>query len=150
MKRYRFLAAALLVLLFQGLTRAQTFPSNQLLAGVVARAVGATSFGGSCYVNRGDAFFQRNGLEPKAVISFDEITDAGIWDLHGQAIMTFVTPASGFIRFKQAGAAPSAVARPRFNNYSQAYDSAAKRLVVAFRIVFPDCTLPVRAVFDAT
>lgn len=149
MKRCRYLAAALLVLGFQGLTRAQTLPPNQLLAGVIAGAVGATSLGGSCYVNRGNAFFQRNGLEPKAVISFDEIADGGIWDLHGQAIMTFSTPASGFIRFKQMGAAPLAVARPRFNNYSQAYDSATKRLVVAFRIVFPDCTLPVRAVFDA-
>ncbi|HET6377547.1 MAG TPA: hypothetical protein VFG05_04480 [Methylocella sp.] len=150
MKSSGFLAAALLVLGFQGLTRAQTLPPNQLLAGVVAGAVGATGFGGSCYVNRGNAFFQRNGLEPKAIISFDDIADAGIWDLHGPAIMTFATPASGFIRFKQTGAAPFSVARPRFNNYSQAYDSAAKRLVVAFRIVFPDCTLPVRAVFDAT
>jgi hypothetical protein len=34
-------------------------------------------------------------------------------------------------------------------NYAQTYDPVNQRLVVNFSIVFPDCTLPVFAVFEA-
>lgn len=105
-------------------------------------------FGGSCYVNRGNSQFQRNGPGPKAVISFDEIVDNAIWELRGQAVSTFATATSGTIRFKQVPALPAAVSSPPFLNYTQTYDAVSQRLVVTFSIVFPDCTLPVLAVFD--
>jgi hypothetical protein len=62
--------------------------------------------------------------------------------------LTFATATSGTIRFKQVPALPAAVSSPPFLNYTQTYDAVSQRLVVTFSIVFPDCTLPVLAVFD--
>jgi hypothetical protein len=67
-----------------GPARAQAFPPDKLLGGEVKLAVGAVQFGGSCYVNRGNSQFQRNGTSPKAVISFDEIVDSRFWELRGR------------------------------------------------------------------
>lgn len=133
-----------------GLARAQAFPPDQLLGGEVKLAVGAVQFGGSCYVNRGSSQFQRNGLGPKAVISFDEIVDSRFWELRGQAVLTFTTSTSGNILFsRQHMLPPLTVSNPSFQNYAQTYDPVNQRLVVNFSIVFPDCTLPVFAVFEA-
>jgi hypothetical protein len=133
-----------------GPARAQPFPPDKLLGGEVALAVGATQFGGSCYVNRGNSQFQRSGNGSKAAISFDEIVDSAIWELRGQAVLTFATATSGKIRFKQADMAPAKVREPSFTNYTQTYNTVTQELVVTFSIVFPDCTLPVFASFDTT
>lgn len=132
-----------------GLAQAQPFPPDKLLGGDVKLAVGAFKFGGSCYVNRGNSQFQRSGASTKAVISFDEIVDSAIWELRGQAVMSFATATSGTLHFKQAPTVPAAVRDPPFMNYAQTYDPVGLRLVVTFSIVFPDCTLPVVAVFNA-
>jgi hypothetical protein len=133
-----------------GLARAQAFPPDQLLGGEVKLAVGAVQFGGSCYVNRGNSQFQRNGTSPKAVISFDEIVDSRFWELRGQAVLTFTTATSGNILFSREHMLPPlTVSNPSFQNYVQTYDPVNQRLVVNFSIVFPDCTLPVFAVFEA-
>ncbi len=133
-----------------GPARAQAFPPDQLLGGEVKLAVGAVQFGGSCYVNRGSSQFQRNGTSPKAVISFEEIVDSAIWELRGQAVLTFTTATSGNILFsRQHMLPPLMVSNPSFQNYAQTYDPVNQRLVVNFSIVFPDCTLPVFAVFEA-
>jgi hypothetical protein len=134
------------------LARAQPF--LELVGGEVALAVGATRFGGSCYVNRGNSQFQTNGAESqglgtKAVISFDEIVDSAIWELRGQAVLTFATATSGTIRFERTSTVPAAIREPAFKNYTQTYQSTTQKLVVSFSIVFPDCTLPVFAVFYA-
>lgn len=129
--------------------RAQAYPPNQLLGGEMRLAVGTVQFGGSCYVNRGNSQFQRNGLSSKAVITFDEIVDSSIWELSGQAVLTFATATSGYIRFKQVPTTiPAAVSQPPFLNYTQTYDPVSRYLIVSFSIAFPDCTLPVVAVFD--
>ncbi len=132
-----------------GPAQAQPFPPDKLLGGDVKLAVGAFKFGGSCYVNRGNSQFQRSGASTKAVISFDEIVDSAKWELRGQAVMSFATATSGTLHFKQAPTVPDAVRDPPFMNYAQTYDPVGLRLVVTFSIVFPDCTLPVVAVFDA-
>ncbi|MGB8900241.1 MAG: hypothetical protein WCC90_13855 [Methylocella sp.] len=132
-----------------GLARAQPFPPDKLLGGDVKLAVGAFRFGGSCYVNRGNSQFQRSGASTKAVISFDEIVDSAIWELRGQAVMSFATATSGTLHFKQAPTVPAAVRDPPFMNYAQTYNTVGQQLVVTFSIVFPDCTLPVVAVFNA-
>lgn len=126
---------------------------NGLVAGEVAEYVGAVTFGGSCYVNRGFATFQRTytgGVGgPKAVISFAEIFDSGQWDLSGQAVMTFSSTTGGDIRFKQAttpASLPASVRDPQFSNYAETFDG--QRLLVTFTIAFPDCRLPITAVFD--
>jgi hypothetical protein len=131
-----------------GPARAQPFPPDKLLGGEVKLAVGATQFGGSCYVNRGNSQFQRNGAGTKAVISFDEIVDSAIWELRGQAVMTFATATSGTLRFKAASTVPAAIREPSFVNYTQTYNTTTQVLVVTFSIVFPDCTLPVYASFE--
>ncbi|HEX3496719.1 MAG TPA: hypothetical protein VHT02_06025 [Methylocella sp.] len=131
-----------------GPVRAQVFPPDKLLAGDVKLAVGATKFGGSCYVNRGSSLFQRNGASTKAVISFDEIVDSAIWELRGQAVMTFTTTTSGAIHFKRTPTVPPTISDPSFLNYTQTYDPVGQRLVVSFNIAFPDCSLPVFATFD--
>jgi hypothetical protein len=131
-----------------GPVRAQAFPPDKLLAGDVKLAVPKVKFGGSCYVNRGNSLFQRNGASTKAVISFDEIVARGKWELRRQAVLTFATATSGTIRFKQGEMVPAEVSEPPFVNYNQSYDTVSQRLVVNFNIAFPECTLPVHAVFD--
>ncbi|MGH6834538.1 MAG: hypothetical protein ACREC9_03100 [Methylocella sp.] len=132
-----------------GPARAQAVPPDKLLGGEVRLAVGAVKFGGSCYVNRGNSQFQRNGAGTKAVISFDEIVDSAIWELRGQAVLTFTTATSGTIHFKEAPTLPAAVHTPPFLNYAQTYNPVSQQLSVTFSIAFPDCTLPVAASFDA-
>jgi hypothetical protein len=132
-----------------GPAQAQPFPPDKLLGGDVKLAVGAFKFGGSCYVNRGNSQFQRSGASTKAVISFDEIVDSAIWELRGQAVMSFATATSGTIHFEQTPTLPAEIHSPPFNSYTQTYDPVKLRLVVTFNISFPDCTLPVHAVFDA-
>ena len=132
-----------------GPARAQAFPPDKLLAGTVTLAVQKVVFGGSCYVNRGSSQFQRSGTSSKAVISFDEIVDSAIWELRGQAVLTFTTATSGTIHFEQTPTLPAEIHSPPFNSYNQTYDPVRLRLVVTFNISFPDCTLTVHAVFDA-
>jgi hypothetical protein len=63
--------------------------------------------------------------------------------------MSFATATSGTLHFKQAPTVPAAVRDPPFMNYAQTYNTVGQQLVVTFSIVFPDCTLPVVAVFNA-
>jgi hypothetical protein len=119
-----------------------------LIAGQTREAIGAVGFGARCYLNKGFSTFQRNGSSLKAVISFAEIVDQSSFDLGGQATMTFASPTSGNIHFKQTPALPANVKDPPFSNYSETYNATAKQLVVQFSITFPDCTLPIYAVYD--
>ena len=146
MRNLCLFVVAALALGSPGPARGQAFPPDKLLGGDVRLAVQKVQFGGSCYINRGSSVFQRNGLGP---ISFDEIVDSAIWELRGQAVLTIATATSGTIHFKQAAMVPAAVHSPLFVNYTQTYDPVGLRLVVTFSIAFPDCTLPVFAVFDA-
>lgn len=124
---------------------AQTVPTTLI--------AGETSLTGTlptCYVGRGFSTFQRNGNGSKALISFSEIVDQGLFDLSGQAVLTFSSPTAGDIRFKQTPTFANNVKDPPFSNYVQTYDAANLRLTVNFTIQFPDCNLPVTAVFDHT
>jgi len=140
-------AVIVLATQFSSLARAQT-PPDVLIAGETRQAIGAVNFGASCYLNRGFSTFQRNGSSLKAVISFAEIVDQQSFDLSGQAIMTFTSPTTGNIRFKQTPTLPAAVNNPPFSNFSETYNATAQQLVVQFSISFSDCTLPVYAVYD--
>jgi hypothetical protein len=124
----------------------QAFPPDKLLGGDVRLAVQKVQFGGSCYINRGSSVFKGMALVQSHLT---EIVDSAIWELRGQAVLTIATATSGTIHFKQAAMVPAAVHTPLFVNYTQTYDPVGLRLVVTFSIAFPDCTLPVFAVFDA-
>lgn len=150
MRKLAVPAALAVLLLFQQSAPAQTVPPNTLLSGHTQQVVRATSFGGSCYVARGFSTFRRNGLTAKALISFDELVDSAVWDLSGDAVMTFATSATGTIQFRPITGIPAPIRERPFINYAQTYDSAARRLTVTFTIRFPDCLLPINAVYDLT
>ncbi|VFU10433.1 hypothetical protein [Methylocella tundrae] len=139
--------AIALATLLPSLAQAQT-PPDVLIAGQTREAIGAVGFGARCYLNKGFSTFQRNGSSLKAVISFAEIVDQSSFDLGGQATMTFASPTSGNIHFKQTPTLPANVKDPPFSNYCETYNATAKQLVVQFSIAFPDCTLPIYAVYD--
>ena len=131
---------------------AQSYP-NTLIGGEVQRAVAATNFGASCYVDRGFATFQRNGSGPKAVISFDEISYPAAGrsrDLRGQAVMTFTDASNGSIRFKITAAYPNGTVSVPFTGYSETFSGPGGLLTVRFSINFTGCTLPIVATFDPT
>ncbi len=130
-----------------GHAQAQT-PPDKLFAGQTKQDIATKIFGASCYLNRGFSTFQRNGASLKAVISFNEIVDQSVYDLSGQAAMTFTTATSGIIHFKQTGNVPANVGDAPFSGFSQTYDPTTLLLVVKFSITFPDCTLPVTAIYE--
>jgi len=122
--------------------QAQTFPPNALIGGGTKLSVAGTSFGGSCYVDRGFSGFQRNNADPLAVISFSTLVDSKVWDLSGVAVMTFTSSTAGNILFKNTAGSPPYppnVRNPLFSNFSQSFVNG--QLTVTFDISFPDCTL---------
>jgi hypothetical protein len=134
-------------------TQVQSFTYGQLVAGQVHTGL---AYNGSswCFVNNGGSLFQINQAATKAVISFPEVTYYDTvantyYSLDGQDILTFSSASNGTIRFKQRGIYPLSVNNPAFTNFSQTYNPASDQLTIAFSIVFPNCTLPILAVFDA-
>ena len=129
--------------------QAQTVPPNALIAGGTRLDIVRTTFGGSCYVDRGFSGFQRNNSDPQVVITFSSLVDSGVWDLSGAAVMTFTSSSAGTILFKNTAMTvppgvvvpvyPANVRNPQFSNYSQTFANGA--LTVNFDIAFPDCTL---------
>jgi hypothetical protein len=152
-RRFAVLALAGAVCGFVIPTQVQSFTYGQLVAGQVHTGL---AYNGSswCFVGNGGGFFQMNQAATKAVISFYEVTyyDAvanAYYSLDGQDILSFTSPSSGNIRFKQRGIYPLSVNNPAFTNFSQTYNASTDQLTIAFSIVFPNCTLPILAVFDA-
>jgi hypothetical protein len=128
-------------------------PPNSLLAGETARVI----CNPSTYLNRGFSTFQRNVSAPpaaggKAVISFNEIFDE-LFELSGQAVITFTTPTTGTIRFKQTQtpppAVPSNIFTVNFSAYAETLDLVAQRMTVNLTLAFPDCSMPILGVYDS-
>ena len=131
---------------------AESFTYGQLVAGQVQTAL--VHGGGSswCFVNDGSTEFQINQIASKAVISFPELTyfdGTNYYELNGQTILTFSGATSGNLHFKERPNLPNSIHNPAFTNFIQTYNAPTDQLVVAFNIVFPACTLPVSAVYDA-
>jgi hypothetical protein len=107
-----------------------------------------------CLVNNGGSLFQINAADTKAVISFseviyyDSVADT-YYSLDGQDILFFSSASGGTIRFKQRGSYPLSVNTPAFTDFIQTYNASTDQLTVTFSIVFPNCTLPIVAVYDA-
>jgi hypothetical protein len=132
-----------------GPARAQALPPDQLLGARSSwpwapfnLAAAAMSIGGVPR-SKGMASVQK----PSSHLTRSSTPRSGSFG--GKAVLTFATATSGTIRFKRVSAIPPAVDSPPFQNNTQTYDQVGQRLVVTFSIVFPDCTLPVFAVFDA-
>jgi hypothetical protein len=71
------------------------------------------------------------------------------YNLDGQTILTFSGPTAGTIHFKQTPTYPGPVHAPAFTNYTQTYDPLTDQLTITFNVIFPNCTLPILAVYDA-
>lgn len=131
---------------------AESFTYGKLVAGQVQTALvygGGTSW---CFVDDGGTDFQINQAASKAVISFPELTyfdGTNYYGLNGQAILTFSSGTGGNVHFKLRPNLPNLVHNPPFTNFAQTYNAPTDQLVVRFNIVFPACTLPVAAVYDA-
>ena len=133
-------------------TAAKSFTYGDLVAGQVQRALVYGSGTSWCFVESGGTEFQINQASSKAVISFSELTyfdGANYYDLNGQTILTFSSATGGNLHFKLKPNLPDAVHNPAFTNFTQTYSAPKDQLVIGFNIVFPTCTLPVYAVYDA-
>jgi hypothetical protein len=146
-----FLAAAGAALGSMIPSPAQSFTYGNLVAGQVKTAL--SSGGGAwCFVGSGSTEFQINQVGSKAVISFAELTyfdGTTYYGLNGQSILNFSSATGGTLHFKQRPELPDAVHNPAFANYTETYTAPTDQVIVSFNIVFPTCTLPIYAVYDA-
>jgi hypothetical protein len=133
--------------------RAHSFTYGRLVAGQAHTGLAYNGLSW-CFVNNGGSLFQINQAGTKAVISFDEIiyydaVENAYYSLDGQDILFFTSSSGGTIRFKQRGVYPLSINSPGFTNFTQTYNASTDQLTVTFSVVFPNCTLPILAVYDA-
>ena len=134
---------------------AQSFTYGQLVGGQVRTALAYGSGSSWCLVDNGNTQFQINQSNANAVISFAEVIyfdGSTYYPLDGQARMTFSSATDGAIHFKQTIPSPGPVYNATFTNFTQTlgpFNPPTDQLIVTFSIVFPNCVLPVYAVYDA-
>lgn len=143
------LAAAAVALLIPA--PAESFTYGQLVGGQVRQALayGTSSW---CLVDNGNTEFQINQSNTEAVISFAELTyfdGSTYYSLDGQTKLYFSSATGGTTHFKQVPAFPLPVQNAPFIDFTQTYNAVSDQLFVTFNIVFPNCTLPIYAVYDA-
>jgi hypothetical protein len=63
--------------------------------------------------------------------------------------LKFTGTTAGNLHFKLRPNLPDQVHNPVFTNFTQTYNAPTDQLIIRFDIVFPACTLPVYAVYDA-
>ena len=103
----------------------------------------------------GNTEFQINQSNTNAAISFAEVIyfdGSTYYSLDGQARMTFSSATGGDIHFKQTIPSPGPVYNATFIDFTQTlgvFNPPTDQLIVTFIIVFPNCTLPIYAVYDA-
>jgi hypothetical protein len=145
------LAGAALGLLIS--TQAEAFTYGQLVGGQVRTALAYGSGSSWCLVDNGNTEFQINQNGTKAVISFAEVIyfdgSNTYYSLDGQTRLTFSSATYGTIHFKQTPTYPEPVHSPAFLGFGQTYNPSTDQLTVTFSIFFPNCTLPIYAVYDA-
>jgi hypothetical protein len=144
------LAAAFLGLLVP--TQAQSFTYGRLVAGQVRTALAYGTGASWCLVDNGNTTLQINQNNTKGAISFSEVIyfdGSTYYSLDGQTILTFSSTTGGTIHFKQTPAYPAPVHSPAFTNFTQTYNPSTDQLTVSFSVVFPNCTLPIMAIYDA-
>jgi hypothetical protein len=148
------LAGAALGLLIPA--HAQSFTYGRLVGGQVRTALAYGSGSSWCLVDNGNTEFQISQSNANAAISFAEVIyfdGSTYYSLNGQARMTFSSAAGGTIHFKQTPTwYPDPVHNAAFIDFTQTlgvFNPPTDQLVVTFSIVFPNCTLPIYAVYDA-
>ena len=135
--------------------RSSMLSRGRASGGVVGSVRAALAYGSGlswCLVDNGNTEFQINQNNTKAVISFAEVIyfdGSTYYALDGQTILAFSSATGGTIHFKQTPRYPEPVHTPAFTNFTQIYDPSTDQLTVTFSIVFPNCTLPIHAAYDA-
>jgi hypothetical protein len=133
-------------------TLAQAFTYGRLVGGQVRAALAYGSGLSWCLVDKGNTEFQINQNNTIAVISFTEIIyfdGSTYYNLNGQTILTFNSGTDGIIKFKQTPTYPGPVHAPTFTNFAQTYNASTDQLTISLNVVFPNCTLPILAAYDA-
>jgi len=146
----RLLAAVATVLITLGTGPVAAQVPDTLFTGTArpVASVGETSW---CALEVGPTLFQRVrgklALVTLPPLHYAETTLSGgtYFGLSGQAQMAFTNTTSGTLRFVQPTAYPATILKPKFLNYTEAYNAATGRLEVRFRLRFPDCALVVVA-----
>ena len=147
------LAGAAIALLIP--TQAESFTYGRLVGGQVRTTLVYGSGSSSCLVDNGNTEFQINQSNANAAISFAELIyfdGSTYYSLDGQARMTFSSATGGAIHFKQTIPSPGPVYNATFMDFTQTlgvFNPPTDQLIVTFSIVFPNCTLPIYAVYDA-
>jgi hypothetical protein len=152
MRRFAELAivGAALALLIP--TQAQSFTYGRLVGGQVRTALAYGSGSSWCLVDNGNTEFQINQSNTRGVISFAELIyfdGSTYYALDGQTKLIFSSTTGGDIHFKQEQTYPSTVQDAPFTDFTQTYNAVSDQIFVAFNVVFPNCTLPIYAVYDA-
>jgi hypothetical protein len=147
------LAGAAIALLLP--TQAESFTYGRLVGGQVRTALVYGSGSSWCLVDNGNTEFQINQSNANAAISFAEVIyfdGSTYYSLDGQARMTFSSATGGSIHFKQTILSPGPVYNATFIDFTQTlgvFNPPTDQLIVTFSIIFPNCTLPIYAVYDA-
>lgn len=153
MRRFAVLALAGAAIAMLIPTQAGSFTYGRLVGGQVRAALAYGSGLSWCLVDNGNTEFQINQSNTKAVISFAEVIyfdGTTYYALDGQTRLMFSGATGGTIRFKQPPASyPDLVTYPDFINFTQTYNGSTDQLIVTFSVVFPHCTLPIYAVYEA-
>ena len=133
-------------------TSVQAFTYGRLVGGQVRAALAYGSGLSWCLVDKGNTEFQINQSNTIAVISFTEVIyfdGSTYYNLSGQTVLTFNSVTDGIIKFKQTPTYPGPVHTPIFTNFSQTYNASTDQLTISLNVVFPNCTLPIFAAYDA-
>ena len=147
------LAGAAIALLIP--TQAESFTYGRLVGGQVRTTLVYGSGSSWCLVDNGNTEFQINQSNANAAISFAEVIyfdGTTYYSLDGQTRMTFSCATGGDIHFKQTKPSPGPVYNATFINFTQTlgvFNPPTDQLIVTFSIVFPNCTLPIYAIYDA-
>jgi len=147
------LAGAAIALLIP--TQAESFTYGRLVGGQVRTTLVYGSGSSWCLVDNGNTEFQINQSNANAAISFAEVIyfdGSTYYSLDGQARMTFNSATGGAIHFKQTIPSPGPVYNATFIDFTQTlgvFNPPTDQIIVTFSIVFPNCTLPIYAVYDA-
>ena len=127
---------------------------SSLFAGTIEQNV-VTTGGLWCGVDSGTSTYLYTASARTAEMSFAALTysngSAGntnvAFTLNGQAVLTFSGPRKGNINFIAPSYVPNDIKSATFIAFSQQYDATTRELTVSFKIEFPNCTLPVSAIY---
>jgi hypothetical protein len=133
-------------------TQARSFTYGHLVGGSVRAALAYGNGSAWCLVDNGNTEFQINQSNTRGIISFAELIyfdGSTYYSLDGQSKLIFGDAASGMIHFKQLPTYPNSIQTPQFTNFTQTYNAVSDQIFITFNIVFPNCTLPIYAAYDA-